>query len=64
MANINLKSKLLNLSELARRLNVKPTTFYNRVKGIGKHKPLTAAEQSAAEQILEIDLLTSIKDLL
>lgn len=54
--NLNVKSKLINLSELARKLNIRPTTLYNRINGIGYHKPLSANELTEIETIIKTDL--------
>lgn len=57
--NINLKSKLINLSLIARRLGIRSTTLYNRVHGIGRHSKLRDIELSKIEQIIKTELYVS-----
>lgn len=54
--DLNIRSKLLNLSELARRLETRPTTLYNRINNIGSHKPLSTTELLNIEDIIRQDL--------
>lgn len=56
MSNINLKSKLINLSLIARRLGIRSTTLYNRVHGIGRHSALTDSEIVTIEKIIKTEL--------
>ena len=53
---MNIKSKIINLSAIARLLNVKPTTFYNWVHGIGKHRKLSDQEICDIERLIENEL--------
>lgn len=53
---MNVKSKLINLSELARKLNTRQSTLYNRINGLGKHKPLSVKELTEIKQIIKTDL--------
>lgn len=56
---LNIRSKLINISELARKLNMLPTTLYNRINGIGRHKALTPTELINIEQIIKDDLFNN-----
>lgn len=56
MSNINLKSKLINLSLIARRLGIRSTTLYNRVHGIGRHSCLSDKEIEQIEKIIKTEL--------
>lgn len=53
---INLKSKLINLSHVARVLKIRSSTLYNRVHGIGKHKALDSFEIEQIENIIKSEL--------
>lgn len=55
MKQINVKSKLLNLSELARHLGTQPQTLYNRIH-LNKGKELSAAERSRIDEIVNGEL--------
>lgn len=52
--DLNIRSKILNLSEIARRLDMK--NLYNRLHGIGNYKPLTTDELLRIEEIVKSDL--------
>lgn len=54
--DLNIRSKLINVSELARKMNIRPTTLYNRINGIGSHKPLNPNELVQIETIIKNDL--------
>ncbi len=56
MGNVNLKSKLINLSLIARRLGIRSTTLYNRVHGIGRHSCLSDKEIEQIENIIKTEL--------
>ena len=56
MQKINLKSKLINLSLIARQLGIRPTTLYNRVHGIGRHTGLNENEIEQIENIIKTEL--------
>lgn len=56
MTQINLKSKLINLSLIARRLGIRATTLYNRVHGIGRHAALSENEVTIIENIIKTEL--------
>jgi hypothetical protein len=62
MGNINLKSKLINLSLIARRLGIRSTTLYNRVHSVGRHSPLTEIELNKIEQIIKTELYGNLLD--
>jgi broad-specificity NMP kinase len=53
---MNIKSKLINVSALARILNTRPTTLYNRINGLGSHKKLTENELTEIENLIKKDL--------
>lgn len=52
--DLNIRSKLLNQSELARRLGMKQQAFSDRLRG--KMKPFTPAELIQIEEIVKLDL--------
>lgn len=59
MARINLKSKLINISAVARLMNIRATTLYNRINGIGRHKGLTSCEIEQIENLIKTELYKS-----
>lgn len=56
MQKINLKSKLINISAVARLMNIRATTLYNRINGIGRHKELSALEVEQIENLIKSEL--------
>lgn len=53
---MNLKSKLLNKSEIARRLGLSQQTYSDKLSGRGTAKRFTAAELIKIETIIKGDL--------
>lgn len=53
---INLKSKLINISAVARLMNIRATTLYNRINGIGRHKELSIVEIEQIENLIKTEL--------
>jgi hypothetical protein len=54
--DLNIRSKLINWSEVARRLGISPSVLYNKLHGIGRHKPLTPTELIEIENLIRDDL--------
>lgn len=54
--DLNIRSKLINISELARRLDIPPKTLHGRLHMTGKYKPLSADELIKIETIIKTDL--------
>lgn len=53
---INLKSKLINISAVARLMNIRATTLYNRIHCVGGHKALSALEVEQIEKLIKTEL--------
>lgn len=53
---INLKSKLLNISAIARAIGIRPGILYNRVHGVGRHSLLTDSEIEQIEKLIKTEL--------
>ena len=54
--DINLRSKLLNNSGIARMIGMTPQNYHNKLNGLGTHKPFTTAELIDLEQKIRDDL--------
>lgn len=53
---MNIKSKFLNRTQMAKVLNMSPQQFDNKLNGRGRAKPLTNDERVAIEQSVKDDL--------
>ena len=53
---MNIHSRLLNLSEIARLMNLTPANFHDKLNGRGRAKRFTAEEIERIEQIINADL--------
>lgn len=54
--SLNIHSKLLNKSEIARRLGLSQQTYSDKLTGRGGAKPFTAAELQQIETVIKNDL--------
>lgn len=54
--NLNIHSKLINVSELARRINTTGPALKHRINGTGRHKALSPTELINIEEIIKNDL--------
>lgn len=53
---MNIKSKFLNRTQMAKVLNMSPQQFGNRLNGSGRAKPLTNDERTTIEKTIKNDL--------
>jgi|HubBroStandDraft_5_1064220.scaffolds.fasta_scaffold113652_3 hypothetical protein len=53
---MNLKSNLLNISEIARELGTRPSTLRARINGNGRYKPLNSVEIARIRKYVLMEL--------
>lgn len=53
---MNIKSKFLNRTQMAKVLNMSPQQFDNKLNGRGRAKPISEAEKLAIERSVKDDL--------
>ena len=54
--SINIRSKLLNNSQIAQKMGLSKQNYHDKLNGRGKAKPFTAAELINIENIIKNDL--------
>lgn len=60
---MNIKSKFLNRTQMAKVLNMSPQQFDNKLNGRGRAKPLTNDERVAIEQSVKDDLQIPLENI-
>jgi hypothetical protein len=60
---MNIKSKFLNRTQMAKVLNMSPQQFDNKLNGRGRAKPLNDAEKLAIEISVKDDLQIPLENI-
>lgn len=60
---MNIKSKFLNRTQMAKVLNMSPQQFDNKLNGRGRAKPISEAEKLAIERSVKDDMQIPLENI-